>query len=173
MSTEQIQQKKKPKKTFDELVEEIENILRHTKAVYIEMMADALKYEHPDWENLEIQGKIEQVCIGRFNWKENTVYEYLPSWIHDQKKVQREKAKWEKRHEAQRKKAEQNLFRIASDRLDEPVLPLEEEEPDEYIGEPMLESYGDNVESALTLFGKINGPMNELFRALTKKQLPD
>lgn len=170
MSTEQIQ-RKKSKKSYEELLNEAREIASKTAAVFIPQMAEALKQENPDWTNQEIKDRIETDCYGI--WKESTIYKFLPSWVHNEKAVKTAVKAWESKNARKVAEVRKNLSRFQEINLQEPTLPiLGEEEPDEYIGEPMLESYGDNEESPLTVYGKINGPMRELFKALTNKELP-
>lgn len=173
MSTETIQQRKKNKKSYEELLNEAREIASKTAAAFVPQMADALREENPEWTNQEIKDRIETDCYGI--WKESTIYQYLPSWLHNQEEVARAKKRWEKKHAEEQQALIKNINRFRELPFQEPSLPLsvgDEEEPDEYIDEPMLESYGDNEESPLTVYGKINGPMRELFKALTNKELP-
>lgn len=171
MSTEQIQ-RKKSKKSYEELLNEAREIASKTAAVFVPQMADALREENPQWTNQEIQDKIYLDCKGI--WEEGTIYVSFPSWVHNQKSVATAKKGWETRNERKLQEAKKLFGRLNENELKPLKLrhEEEEEEPDEYIGEPMLESYGDNEESPLTVYGKINGPMRELFKALTNKELP-
>ena len=177
MSTEIIQ-RKKSKRTFDEIVTEIRTILSKTKAVYIREMCEALRDENPDWENKEIQRKVESTC-DEFGWNQDTVYEYLPGWIHNQTKSRAQANAWERRHKQELEQAKTKFLSLSKVALKPANISAKsysiagDEEPDLDVGEPMLETYGENTESALTLYANINKPMRELFEALTKRQLPN
>jgi hypothetical protein len=179
MSTEQIQ-RKKGKKSYSQLLEEYRGLLTKSAAVYVPELAYALRAENPQWTNEHIKNTLYNDLEGINT--EKSIMVYLPQEFKDPRLVaQGKKARtaqlaqqnWVK----QEKERALRLFQKVNIQVPEPpepyeAPPTEEEEPDLDIGEPMLESYGDNVESALTLYGNINAPMRDLFRALTKKELP-
>jgi hypothetical protein len=171
MTTEQIQ-KKKLKKSYAQLLEEAKGIMSKTAAVYIPELCEALKSEQPELSNTEIKQQIELDLEGI--WKPTTILTSLPSWIHDQKKVQASKLGWERQNTRKVIAAKKIIADLEKINLPEANIkqPDRTEEVDQEMHELGIAKFGDSDKSIRELKGRIYQSATDLFEALTDKETP-
>lgn len=173
MSTEVIEQREKRKgnkKSYDEIKTEFLDAKSKVGYKYIPWMCEALKEENPEWTNQEIQGKIYFDLDGEF--VHTYIRDKLPSWVHDDKAVKRVKKAWETRNASKLDASIKKIEELSKIDIPVPHLFSEDLGEGEELGEPLLESYGGRSENLLTLYSNIKQPCQDLFRALTNKELP-
>jgi len=175
MITETIQtiRKKKPAKSYDELLKEIKSLFRKSAAVYVPELCTALAVEHLDWSNEKIKNKVFDDLEGF--WSPLTVEDSLPSWIHDPSKVATSKKGWETRNANKVSSASKILAQL--EKVDLPPPPPIREESginDEKLHDLGLGSYGGSDKTIFRVRNDIHEGARLLFKALCDdKNLPD
>jgi len=170
MAMQKQKQKQKAEKSYEERSQEIRLELRRAIGkygfVYIPELCELLKKEGKT--NSEIQEKV--TADWSDIWEASSIYEYLPSWVHDQAQVAKIKKGWETRN-ANKLKASKTVFdEQAKIEIQEPKLPQpEEQEWDENLPSKFRE-IGQKGKTVLGQLGAINGGMQELFKALTESE---
>jgi len=158
------EQKQKSKKSYSELLADIKKIFSQTAAVYIPQLCEALKEEQPDYTNGEIQRTIERDLEG-INTP-LTIYQYLPTWMRDEKASQGSYKSWETRNANKLKKAKENFALITSNPIAEPPAQKEEDEDIEF-GDKELMTFGKEGKTILRQVGDVTHGCGVLFEALT------
>ena len=179
MSTESVTvQKKKGKKTAEQLVKEYRQLQQREIGLYIDEICRAYKEENPGWTNRDIKNRVyeELSDIHTRSYIEN----WWPDWIKDPSAVERGKMgraaqlahkKWEESREAAL-----NVLSETVKKLPEPPKlveqPQEEDTEDEELTDtgPLLESHGEPEDNkdVMDFIKEINVAQHDLWKALTR-----
>lgn len=166
--SEILQQKKKAKKTYQQLLDEVKSMMSNTAAIFIPQLCEALKEERPELTNEEIQADIYRDCHGI--WEDSTIYKSFPSWIYDQGAVKRSKKGWETRYANELRSAEKLSAQLTRIHIPEPKLETKIQDTDIELEDAELTKYGDKGKTLLTKYGDITRPIAELFSGLTEHE---
>jgi len=132
-------QRKKSKRSYEEILDEARSISKKTIAVFIPELCQALKDEDPELSNKEIQDKVLEDCEGI--WVRTYIQHFWPDWIRNQEFLKRahagQKGKQARKSslafEQQREDSLKQVIKTFN-RIPEPViLPEEPEEEDNPI----------------------------------------
>lgn len=162
-----MQEQKTKKKSYEQLSQEVRDIVGKTAVVYVPELAYALKNE--GYSNQEARDKILEDFGDKHPWADNTIYEVFPIELRDPE---------DKKHghrtsvsEVKRQTAIQELKQTFKP-IPKPTEPVHErvEETDDDIGlSEELQPIGENGKDTMSTYGEINAAARNLWTALTGK----
>lgn len=163
------EQKKKTKKTYAQLAEEVRSLIGKQAVLYIPELAYALVNE--GYSNKDARDRIIDDFGNDRPWADSTIYHTFPKELRDpqEKKGRTSFAVSANRREEALQEIKQGLKSIPVPRQVEPEI---ESEPEgQIIGWAESQKLGDSEKTTLSKMGDLRDACRQLWKALTDKEV--
>src|SRR4030095_9191 len=171
-------QEQKPKKTLDELIQELKSITKKMAVVYVPQIADAVEYEHPDWDIYKKRDFVSKSFVDN-GWNEQyidrVIREHAPQLNEGNVFHHAQITRWKNQKNDEKLKASIDNFNKQTKNMEPPEVKEREPEPmsDEELTDLGVASYGGREKSIFDIKNEIWKGARILFSALCdEKEAP-